>query len=582
MASSSEPFYGTSGPRNASVALVGEAWGKNEDLTHRPFSGESGSLLTRILADAGIDRDACFITNISPRRPEGNDYTRFFFPIREKQDKLRGLSPRPELRADLARLHLELAAVRPKVVVALGNYPLWALTASDYRVKTEKGYYVPTGISAWRGSQLVYSAPERAAGCDDIPLVPTFHPAAVMRQWSLRPDAVFDLATRVKPIADGRVSAPPTRAFIIAPSFEQVQDALETILALPPGSYVTVDVETRARYIDCLGLAWSPSAAICIPFISVFSGRTYWPLEQELAIRRLLRRCFARADLRWSNQNILYDLQYLANELLDPPIPAVDPMVAQHVMFPGTPKDLTQLASLHCAHFRYWGESKDCKTDAERWTYNCWDCAYTWEICYSVVSALISCGLYEHFCERMAILREVAFDMTLRGIRIDLAERSRLCFGDLMHGGDGGVTAAIAEREAYLRRLMPPHIPPLLVGPTAKSEWISSPKQQAVFFYDLCGCKPHFDKKTKALTVDDDALEKIKLEQSLLAPLVETLQDLRSLGKLYKFLNAKLSPDGRIRSSFNVAGPISFRWSSTEDAFDEGTNLQNIIKEKAS
>lgn len=255
-------------------------------------------------------------------------------------------------------------------------------------------------------------------------------------------------------------------------------------------------------------------------------------------------------------------------------------MVGQHVLFPGTPKDLTQLASLHCEEYRYWGEAKDCKSDEERWTYNCWDCAYTWEITYSIVAALCSTNMLELFQERMAIMWEVAFDMMLRGIRIDQKERLRLVFGDLMKGGDGGVVLAIQEHENYLRKIMPEWVPPLLRGPTAKSEWFNSTDQLATFFYDYCGCKKVVDRKTKQPTVDDDALEKIKLEKPILAPMIETIQDLRTMGKVYRFLTRKLSPDQRMRSSFNVAGPVSFRWSSGEDAFGEGDNIQNIIKEK--
>lgn len=577
-----EPFRGTSGPRDARIAIVGEAWGKEEVAQGLPFVGESGKLLTKLLGKAGIDRNHCFLTNITPRQAPYGEFANFFIPNKEakKAQALRGLYPKEEIRADLSRLHTELATVQPTVIVALGNYPLWALTASSYRIKSDKGIKRPTGITSWRGSQLAYDAPERDTSLPPVALVPTIHPAAVMRQWPLRVDVEHDFRVRVKPIAEGAMLAPNNRHFILRPTFEETLHALDTIQALPSGSYVTFDIEGAVKHMDCIGLAWSKSDAICIPFFSIFSAEPYWTLVEEQVIRRRLQRVFARRDLCWCAQNCLFDLQYMARDLLDPPIPHCDPMVAQHVLYPGTPKDLTQLASLYCEEWRYYGEAKDQKSDEERWLYNCWDCAYTWEICFGVTHALIATGLLHLFHERMQILYEVAFPMILKGVRIDVKERMRQCFGDI-NTGTGGVVNAIAERESYLHKIMPSWIPPLLRGKTATSDWTSSPQQQAVFFYDFCGAKEIRDRKTKARTCDDDALEKIKLEKPILAPIIETLQEMRSLGKLYAFLTAKLSPDGRIRSGFNVAGPVSFRWSSGEDAFGDGANIQNVFKEKS-
>ena len=49
-------WYGTSGPHDAEIVLVGEAWGADEDVQKRPFVGASGNELTRILTEAGLSR----------------------------------------------------------------------------------------------------------------------------------------------------------------------------------------------------------------------------------------------------------------------------------------------------------------------------------------------------------------------------------------------------------------------------------------------------------------------------------------------------------------------------------------------
>ena len=65
-------FDFTSGPLDAQIAIVGEAWGSDEAVAQKPFVGLSGMELTRLLADAGIDRDKCFLSNLGARRPVVN------------------------------------------------------------------------------------------------------------------------------------------------------------------------------------------------------------------------------------------------------------------------------------------------------------------------------------------------------------------------------------------------------------------------------------------------------------------------------------------------------------------------------
>ena len=69
----SDPWYGTSGPRDAHVVLVGESWGTAEADQRQPFVGESGKELTRILSDAGIQRSALFLTNCFAAQPPNNE-----------------------------------------------------------------------------------------------------------------------------------------------------------------------------------------------------------------------------------------------------------------------------------------------------------------------------------------------------------------------------------------------------------------------------------------------------------------------------------------------------------------------------
>ncbi|GAH52683.1 unnamed protein product, partial [marine sediment metagenome] len=109
------------GPTDAKIMLIGEAPGADEEATGIPFVGGAGKVLNRLLQDAGIDREACYITNIMQVRPVNNDFRNFY------EDKSRKV-PRDILLEGIERLKNEIIEVSPNIVVAFGNEPLKALT----------------------------------------------------------------------------------------------------------------------------------------------------------------------------------------------------------------------------------------------------------------------------------------------------------------------------------------------------------------------------------------------------------------------------------------------------------------------
>lgn len=576
-------FTGTEGYTNVGkVAIVGEVWGPEERKVGAPFVGDSGRELTRMLTDAGLSRSDCFLTNVCSRQPPGQDTSMFFLSSKtakvEGEQSLRGLYPDPQTRLDLARLHKQLAYIRPKVIVALGNYALWALTEANFKISNKKGWKVPTGITNWRGSYLEWNTWD-ADGIDPelhTPVIPTFHPAAIMRSWPDRTPAVHDLRARVGPLSKGFAVPKPEYRFTLKPSFEQVMDALTHLANLPAGSWITSDTETRGESVACLGIAWSDKDAICIPFASAAANSgSYWSPEEEARIVTALEAPLSGNRLRLSNQNINFDRQYWRRFLFVQSRPSFDTMVAQHVCWPGTPRGLAYIASLYCRYYKFWkddGRKWDIDQDESvLWRYCCVDCVTTWEST-QVLQALISkLGLNAQFAERMRFL-EVAFRLMLRGIRVDDKERAR----QIMQ-----VMEDQSKIENYFGRIIPSGWLPLLKGKTSSAEWYNSPAQAAALFYDILGCKEIIDRKTGNRTLDDDALLRIGQSHPLLAQLVEPLQSLRSLGViLSNQLMARADQDGRMRSTFDITGTDTFRWSSYENAFWRGMNLQNISTEK--
>lgn len=132
------------GDPNAALVFIGEGPGHEEDREGRPFVGAAGQLLTDIIVKGmKLKREDVYICNIVKCRPPGNR------------------NPEPdEISACGPFLAKQLQAIKPKVIVALGNIAVKTL------LKTDKG------ITALRGVWQSYQG---------IPLMPTFHPAYLLR-----------------------------------------------------------------------------------------------------------------------------------------------------------------------------------------------------------------------------------------------------------------------------------------------------------------------------------------------------------------------------------------------------------------
>ena len=198
------------------------------------------------------------------------------------------------------------------------------------------------------------------------------------------------------------------------------------------------------------------------------------------------------------------------------------------------------------------------------WNYNCRDAIATYEADDHMTQVLEDEGLTEQYAFQMRQLNELALPMMLRGVKIDTNQRSKIAM-ELME--------AIAEFETRLLPLVPEEILPRKKG---AASWYRSPKQLATLFYDELGIKPVKSVKGRP-TTGKLALPIIAKREPIVKPIIDAIGKLRSLNVFYgTFVQAKLDPDDRMRCSFNIAGTETFRWSSSANAWDRGTNLQNI------
>lgn len=546
-----------SGPCPAKIMIVGEAPGEEEARKGLPFVGTSGAELDRMLSEAGILRSTCFVTNVVRVRPPGNDIAVFFADRKSDRTmqhvELNGKWCLPVVMEGIQLLKREIEMCQPDVIIALGNTALWALTGN-------------WGITSWRGSELLCTL---QLSLDYKPkVIPTYHPALVLRQWSWRQTAVHDLR-RVKRHVGSREYVPRDYSFIIRPDFPTACAVLDGLLAeLDRGTTFNLagDCETRAGHIDCFGIAWNKTSALCIPFMTMAGDPAgYWPHAEEFELVHRLHRINDHPNfLGWIGQNFAYDAQYSFRHWKFIPKLAHDTMLSHHAMFSNSQKGLDYLASMYCEQYVYWKddlkEANKNLSDDQRWRYNCEDCVRTFEVSEGEQRAIQS--LVPHWPKLPAVHRfqqdmfYPVLKTMIRGVRNDSAKRGEFA---LM------LQDEIAKREQWFIDILGEPINP------------KSPKQMQELFYGTFGQKPIFNRKTKTITCDDEALNKLATREPLLRPLVRKVLEHRSLGVfLSTFVNAALDADGRIRCSFNIAGTETYRFSSSQNAFGSGLNLQNI------
>lgn len=343
------------------IFLLGEAWGANEARVKAGFCGASGIALFRMLVDAGLltltSEDQSYInlyynngdpsmidmvwrmhpefhrSNVFEVHPPDNDLIHLTGPREEGipgYAKLYKGYIRDEFRPHLERLADELITVDPNIVVALGGSAMWALTGNS-------------AITKLRGTTRVSTM--LATG---YKLLPTYHPAAVLRQHELRSVTVADL------IKAGRESTfpeirRPRREIWIEPTLEDIETFCDNYIT--NCDLLSVDIETAGTQITEIGFAPSTTLAIVIPFFDRRKkNRSYWPTtEAEQAVWRIVRRVLEDRTIRKLFQNGLYDIAFLLRAAgIAVRGASEDTMLLHHALQPEMLKGLGFLGSLYC------------------------------------------------------------------------------------------------------------------------------------------------------------------------------------------------------------------------------------------
>lgn len=166
--------FGT-GAEDAQLMFVGEAPGEQEDRTGEPFVGRAGELLDKMIEAMGWSRESVYIANILMCRPPGNR------------------NPQPdEVASCLPFLKAKISAIAPRIIVALGRPAANTLLGTDAPISALRGKFHP-GL----GTKIM----------------PTFHPAYLLREPDRKRDAWADLKLVIAELARLGIEPPnPPRA----------------------------------------------------------------------------------------------------------------------------------------------------------------------------------------------------------------------------------------------------------------------------------------------------------------------------------------------------------------------------------
>ena len=143
------------GKPNAEVMFIGEGPGEQEDKKGEPFVGPAGMLLDDMLEMIDLDRSKVYIANIVKCRPPKNRD-----PLNLEQEACSNWLKR------------QIRLINPKIIVCLGRIAALKLISDDFKITREHGQWFERG---------------------DIKYIATYHPSALLRDPSKRPDAFEDL-----------------------------------------------------------------------------------------------------------------------------------------------------------------------------------------------------------------------------------------------------------------------------------------------------------------------------------------------------------------------------------------------------
>jgi len=510
------------GPKDAKIAIIGEAPGKDEERKGIPFVGKAGQLLDRMLTEAGIERGECYIDNIVQMRPPGNDFGVYY------EDKARK-HPKDVLVKARARLYYDLGRIRPNIIIGLGNEPLKALTGRG-------------GITSWRGSTLWIEPLKSKVVC-------TYHPAGILRNWTWRQIAVFDLKRALEQSKFPEYHT-KIRFLISEPdNVEAIRRWTELILGKEV-KYLSFDIETyKNKVISCIAFATSDRQSWCFPILHA-NGQPYWDsVVEETEVWKCMHKIL-RSSIRKMAQNANFDITVLNRFNVPVNNLWLDTMNAHHLCYPEYPKSLAFQTSLYTDQNYY----KYMRTEGDLYEYCCLDAVITYEVAMALKAEMEELGVYRFYRRNIHPLIAPLRKIQGIGVRIDEKIRTKR-----------------SEQAGRKIKNMQEQLEQAIGHPLN----VNSHPQMVNFLYKEL--KLPARTKQGRLTADEDAIKSLRAKTKF--KFLDLILEIRGLRKLKSVtLDSPIDPDGRVRTTYLVDGAETGRISSRKTIDKTGMNLQNVPK----
>lgn len=499
------------GNPNAQIAIVGEAAGEAEHNAKRPFVGPSGRVLDDLLNKAGITRSECWVTNVVKYQPPGNNIK-----------KVKNLGAYKDF------LIQELRTINPRIILALGNVPLQALTGQ-------------TGITQWRGSIL---------SCAELGkrVIPTYHPAYLLRSDSIIDKSVaeFDVNRLVEEMA---LEPIPSRNLVVIKDSAQLYRYIDKWKRQGVKN-VTADIETHKSIPVCLGFGPSKSEAISIPLFNELWGTQFcnYPVRELAEFWKMadhILRFFGVIGQNWKfDYSKLFPMGFRVPKFI------ADTMLMAHTRFPELPKGQAFLTSIYTREPYYKLEGKEFhpkKDSADRlFLYNAKDCAVDYEIFEVLDKELETFGVRDFYYQFVHHLHDLYFDIEREGILCDTEAR-----------------AALKEKYANLKKENDAALADAVGHPVN----VASSKQVCAVLYDELGLperkgKPYYNKDgdlVQGRTADEDTIIALAANwgerKPKIVPIINLILKGRGIVKIMgTYIDACPDYDGRYRTSYQIVG----------------------------
>lgn len=488
--------------------IIGEAPGENEEKQRQPFVGGAGRVLYRLLRDAGIDPQNVYYTNVLKCRPPANDITTS--------------DAHKAIECCVEQLHTELVIGKPRLIVPVGNTAMHALG-------------IEQTITKVRGTPFLTQWGK---------VIPTFHPAYLMRQQQEFITAAYDwskIATHMKTTGVTQFR----EDYNVTPTVEDVyllKQKIDKEVQEKGNCIIAVDLETPfpgdtyEKTILVCGISLDKDSAVVVPFHKA-DGKDYWRTkEEELEVIQLLSDIFNNPHVIKVLHNSMFDIAVLMSLGFPFVGPVYDTMLAHWLVYEPAHHSLAYCASIY-TDFPQWKVETKWTDDLSLRKRNARDCCTLFPIMEALNADMRDNGLEWLFNVLMKnIIPTVRMEMN--GIPIESSKRDEV---------DAELSGRVMLELADIRKL---------VGDDTFNP--NSPKQVGVYLKDQFGTHGSTGK---------DVLENLAVKFPG-NPFPTKLLHYRSMSKMYTTYvrDVRIWPDGRARSHFYL-GTVTGRYKSDDPNF---------------